>query len=118
MAGCTPHTPPATIPTAEAAPQALVEGFTIGMRFHAAPVVRLADAKPVQLGHAARADGAWRIYAFADSSGQKLRKLMDVLAASQQSPLSRFPPNWPALHTSTHFQPLFPHTPPDLNSTH
>jgi phenol 2-monooxygenase len=34
------------------------------MRFHSAPVIRLADAKPVQLGHAARADGAWRIYAF------------------------------------------------------
>ena len=45
------------------------------MRFHSAPVVRLADAKPVQLGHAARADGAWRIYAFADASGKRLREL-------------------------------------------
>ena len=81
-AGVATHYPPATVLTAEATHQALAEGFTIGMRFHSAPVVRLADAKPVQLGHAARADGAWRIYAFADGSGQRLRKLMDVLADS------------------------------------
>ena len=43
------------------------------MRFHSALVVRLADAKPVQLGDAAQADGAWRIYAFADASGESLR---------------------------------------------
>jgi phenol 2-monooxygenase len=47
--------------TAEAMFQHLVEGFPVGMRFHPAPVVRLADAKPVHLGHAAQADGAWRI---------------------------------------------------------
>jgi phenol 2-monooxygenase len=52
--------------TAEPASQELAEGFPVGMRFHSAPVVRLADAKPVQLGHAARADGAWRIYVFGD----------------------------------------------------
>jgi phenol 2-monooxygenase len=91
-AGVATHYPPATVLTAEATHQALAEGFTIGMRFHSAPVVRLADAKPVQLGHAARADGAWRIYAFADGSGQKLRKLMDVLADSKQSPVCRFTP--------------------------
>ncbi len=91
-AGVATHYPPATFLTAEATHQALAEGFTIGMRFHSAPVVRLADAKPVQLGHAARADGAWRIYAFADRSGQKLRKLMDVLADSEQSPVCRFTP--------------------------
>ena len=54
--------------TAEAMFQHLAEGFPVGMRFHSAPVVRLADAKPVHLGHAARADGAWRIYIFADRS--------------------------------------------------
>ena len=35
------------------------------MRFHSAPVIRLADAKPVHLGHAVKADGRWRIFAFA-----------------------------------------------------
>ncbi len=89
-AGVATHYPPATYLTAEATHQALATGFTIGTRFHSAPVTRLADAKPVQLGHAARADGAWRIYAFADASGERLRALMDHLAQSEQSPVQRF----------------------------
>ncbi len=47
--------------------QGLAAGFPIGTRFHSAPVVRLADAKPMQLGHAATADGRWRLYLFADA---------------------------------------------------
>ncbi len=91
-AGVGTHYPPATYLTAEATHQALAEGFTIGTRFHSARVVRLADAKPVQLGHAARADGAWRLYAFADPSGERLRALMDRLARSERSPIRRFTP--------------------------
>ena len=84
--------PPATVLTAQATHQTLAQGFTVGMRFHSAPVVRLADAKPVQLGHAARADAAWRIYAFADASGQRLRALAEYLAESANSPVIRFTP--------------------------
>jgi phenol 2-monooxygenase len=62
------------------------------MRFHSALVVRRADAKPVQLGHAARADGAWRIYAFADATAERLRALMDHFARSERSPIRRFTP--------------------------
>jgi phenol 2-monooxygenase (NADPH) len=91
-AGVATHYPPGTVLTAKATHQALAKGFTIGMRFHSAPVVRVADAKPVHLGHAARADGAWRIYAFADASGERLRGLMDFLAASPSSPIGRFTP--------------------------
>ncbi|GAA4840401.1 FAD-binding monooxygenase [Actinomycetospora corticicola] len=70
--------------TGEPAHQHLAEGFPVGMRFHSAPVVRLADAKPMHLGHAARADGAWRLYAFADrahpaAADSRLRALCDVL---------------------------------------
>ena len=39
--------------TAEPTHQHLADGFPVGMRFHSAPVLRLADAKPVQLGHVA-----------------------------------------------------------------
>lgn len=91
-AGVATHYPPSTYLTADARHQALAEGFTVGMRFHSAPVVRLADAKAVQLGHAARADGAWRIYAFADAGGERLRALMDDLAQSGRSPVRRFTP--------------------------
>jgi phenol 2-monooxygenase len=82
--------------TADARSQHLAEGFPVGMRFHSAPVVRLADAKPVQLGHVARADGAWRIYVFADRNdpagpNSRARELCDFLA-SDASPLTRFTP--------------------------
>ena len=36
--------------------QDLAKGFDIGKRFHSAPVVRLADAKPMHLGHCIEAD--------------------------------------------------------------
>jgi phenol 2-monooxygenase len=82
--------------TAEATFQHLAEGFPVGMRFHSAPVIRLADAKPVHLGHVARADGAWRLYVFADRSeptnpNSRVRELCDFLA-SDASPLTRFTP--------------------------
>ncbi len=81
---------------AEPAFQQLATGFTIGMRFHSAPVVRLADAKPMQLGHAGGADGAWRIYAFADArnpldSASRLGALCRFLD-SDASPIRRFTP--------------------------
>ena len=77
--------------------QHLAEGFPIGMRFHSAPVIRLADAKPVHLGHALEADGRWRIFAFADSgnpaaSSSTLRALCEFLSGSAQSPLRRYTP--------------------------
>ena len=82
--------------TAEAKFQHLAEGFPVGMRFHSAPVVRLADAKPVHLGHVARADGAWRIYIFADQNdpaggASHARELCEFLA-SDTSPIQRFTP--------------------------
>ncbi len=72
--------------TADAMFQHLAEGFPVGMRFHSAPVVRLADAKPVDLGHVARADGAWRIYIFADHNdptgeSSRARELCEFLAS-------------------------------------
>ena len=91
-AGVATHYAPATILTAEAMHQHLAKGFTIGMRFHSAPVVRVADAKPMHLGHVARADAAWRIYAFADADGRRLRELANFLAESAYSPIRRFTP--------------------------
>jgi phenol 2-monooxygenase len=49
--------------------QDLATGFPLGKRFKSAPVTRVADGNPVHLGHHARADGRWRIYAFADDGG-------------------------------------------------
>ncbi|TDG03900.1 3-hydroxybenzoate 4-monooxygenase [Paraburkholderia guartelaensis] len=73
--------------TGEATHQALASGFVIGTRFHSAPVIRLADAKPVHLGHAARADGRWRLYAFADARGEALDALCEHLFSAPDSVL-------------------------------
>lgn len=83
--------------TGAATHQHLAKGFAVGMRFHSAPVVRLADAKPVHLGHCARADGRWRLYAFADNAGpaaawSRLRALCEHLEHSVESPLRCFTP--------------------------
>ena len=91
-AGVATHYAPATVLTAPATYQNLANGFTIGMRFHSAPVIRAADAKPMHLGHVARPDGAWRIYAFADAGEKALHALADFLAESPKSPVLRFTP--------------------------
>lgn len=69
-AGFATHYKPEFSPlTGTAEHQQLATGFEIGTRFHSAPVIRVADAKPVQLGHVHRADGRWRVYLFADETG-------------------------------------------------
>jgi phenol 2-monooxygenase len=82
--------------TAEAMSGQLAAGFPVGMRFHSAPVVRLADARPVHLGHVARADGAWRIYIFADhhdpANGQSRARELCEFLESDASPVKRFTP--------------------------
>jgi phenol 2-monooxygenase len=95
-AGVATHYEPSLI-TGESTHQDLATGFPIGERFHSAPVVRLADAKPMELGHVARADGRWRLYAFADSAdprdpASRLRGLCEFLAGAEGSPLRRFTP--------------------------
>ena len=55
------------------------------MRFHSAPVIRLADAKPVHLGHTVKADGRWRLFAFADAEDPAAA----VLAAASSVRISR-----------------------------
>ncbi|MEZ5660426.1 MAG: FAD-dependent monooxygenase [Burkholderiaceae bacterium] len=79
---------------APATHQALARGEEIGRRFHSAPVVRLADAKQMQLGHVAQADARWRIYAFAgkgDGSdpGSAIHRLSDWLENDPDSPVRR-----------------------------
>ncbi len=74
--------------------QDLATGFAVGMRFHSAPVTRLADGRSVHLGHVARADAAWRLYVFADEAGlagTRVPELCEYLV-SPASPVTRFTP--------------------------
>jgi phenol 2-monooxygenase/3-hydroxybenzoate 4-monooxygenase len=93
-AGMGTHYPPSLI-TGEARHQHLASGFVIGTRFHSAPVVRITDAKPVQLGHAGQADGRWRLYAFAGAEDHVnaqggVRALCRFLETSPESPVRKY----------------------------
>ncbi|KZY25831.1 phenol 2-monooxygenase, partial [Sulfitobacter sp. HI0040] len=71
--------------------QALARGLPVGMRFHSAPVIRVADARPMELGHVAEADGRWRLYAFAGAGdtgqqGGAVARLCDRLGTDGASP--------------------------------
>lgn len=95
-AGTATHYKPSVL-TGAASHQHLAQGLVIGKRFHSAPVIRLADAKPVHLGHAAQADGRFRIYAFSRAedpaaAGSSIRALCNFLTEARESPLKRYTP--------------------------
>ncbi len=78
--------------------QALARGLTVGMRFHSAPVIRVADAKPMHLGHVLEADGRWRLIVFAAArdEGQPdggVAGLCDHLLGDPAGPLRRHTPD-------------------------
>ena len=80
--------------TGAATHQHLATGFDIGKRFHSAPVVRLADAKPMHLGHCVEADARFRVFVFAPTGdaggpGGAVATLCDWLEHDPASPLRR-----------------------------
>ncbi|MCC9173842.1 FAD-binding monooxygenase [Arthrobacter sp. zg-Y179] len=89
----TEYTPSVLI--AEPRHQELAAGFPLGKRFKSAPVLRVCDTNPVQLGHQARADGKWRIYVFADAAAagtpSPVTELAEWLDTAPDSPLAATP---------------------------
>lgn len=83
--------------TADSGHQHLAGGFEIGTRFHSAPVIRVADARRMHLGHAHRADGRWRIYAFSGTDRAPLDDFLAWLGGDPASPLVRSTPEDAAL---------------------
>jgi phenol 2-monooxygenase/3-hydroxybenzoate 4-monooxygenase len=122
-AGVGTHYQPSMI-QGEATHQALARGFTIGMRFHSAPVVRAFDARPLHLGHCGKADGRWRLYAFAgagDDGGAQggIAALCRFLADSPRSPL-RYTPAGADPDAILDLRAIFqvPHAALDLQALH
>ncbi|MFK4729577.1 FAD-binding monooxygenase [Agromyces mediolanus] len=75
--------------------QGLATGFPIGKRFKSSEVSMVCDGNVVHLGHHAKADGRWRIYAFADAPAAGEASALASWAewmASPASPLARFTP--------------------------
>ncbi|KAK5123479.1 hypothetical protein LTR85_002517 [Meristemomyces frigidus] len=79
MAGVETRYKPGVLTSGDTSYQHLAKGYQIGMRFQSVQVLRLADAKPVHLGHVMDADGRWRIVIFGDKSD----------ATSASSPVSK-----------------------------
>jgi phenol 2-monooxygenase len=110
-AGTAGHYRPSLL-TGESTHQHLASGLAIGMRFHSAPVIRLADAKPLHLAHVVKADGRWRIFAFggaedpaAPNSG--IRRLCDFLAEARESPVRKYTPDSADIDAVIDFRAVF-----------
>ncbi|WP_448003148.1 FAD-binding monooxygenase [Agromyces bauzanensis] len=93
-AGMATHYEPGLL-TGDGTWQHLATGFPIGERFHSAPVARVGDAQPLELGHVHLADGRWRIYAFGDRAPiddprSRLRAFAESWLAG---PAARFTPD-------------------------
>lgn len=76
--------------------QDLASGFEIGKRFHSAPVIRLGDAKRIELGENLRAGITWSLFIFADENNpmnenSKVRNLCEFLSSSN-SPITKYTP--------------------------
>lgn len=105
--------------TGGSARQHLAEGFMVGTRFHSAPVIRLADAKPMHLGHTVKADGRWRLFAFADAAGldgpnSRLRALCEFLANDAAAPIRRYTPPRAAVDAVIDLRAILQREPRDM----
>jgi phenol 2-monooxygenase len=117
-AGTATHYRPSII-AAEPSHQHLAAGFVIGKRFHSAPVIRLADARPVHLGHVVKADGRFRIFAFAGAGrpaapGSAIVALCDFLAADRRSPVRRYTPIGADIDSVIDVRAIFQQAHPEL----
>ena len=77
--------------------QHLATGFHIGQRFHSAKAVRIADGRPIHLGHLNKADGRWRIFIFGNQqnpleSSSDVHKLVQFLAYDKNAPVQQYTP--------------------------
>lgn len=111
-AGLTVHYEPSSL-TGIDTYQSLASGFPIGKRFHSAPVVRLADAMPMHLGHCIDADGRWRLLVFAADGdigqpGDDIHALCDFLESSNQSPIRRHTPDGENIDAIIDVRAVFP----------
>lgn len=95
----------------DASHQRLATGLPVGKRFHSAPVVRVADAMQLQLGHVAEADGRWRIYAFAGrADSAAIFRLAAWLERDPRSPVVRYTRNGEDIDSVIDLRAIFQQT--------
>ena len=72
--------------------QNLATGIPVGERFHSAPVIRLADAKPMELGHVMEVGHRWTLFAFnsqdaPDNQNSDMWQVLTKLSRDSRSPI-------------------------------
>jgi phenol 2-monooxygenase len=100
--------------------QHLAHGLVIGMRFHSAPVIRLADAKTIHLGHTVNVDGRWRLFLFAGSedtgaTGSSISAMCNFLTDNPTSPIRQYTPNKRDIDSLIDVRAIFQHNHRDLS---
>jgi len=103
--------------------QALATGYPVGKRFHSAPVIRMADALPMELGHVLKADGRWRLIALAPKDDNathacSVASLCDYLQNAVDSPVRRYTPAGADIDTVIDVRAVFqqPHREVEINA--
>lgn len=117
-AGTAAHYHPSVL-TGEATWQHLATGFPIGTRFHSAPVIRVADARPIHLGHTVKADGRWRLFAFSGAEDPAtptsgIRALCEFLSNAETSSVKTYTPTGGDIDEAIDLRAIFQQAHQDL----
>ncbi|KAJ4012639.1 hypothetical protein NW752_008352 [Fusarium irregulare] len=89
-AGMATQYKPSVLTSVADSDESVASGLTVGMRFPSAPVVRLSDAKPMQLNSVLPADGRWHILTFCSGDDTKAR--LSVVASEIDVLIKTFTP--------------------------
>ncbi|WP_217133476.1 FAD-binding monooxygenase [Leucobacter chinensis] len=115
-AGFMTHYTPSIV-TDAGAQQHLATGFTIGKRFKSVETVRVCDAVTMHLGHHHRADGRYRIYAFADADASAMNDWAEWLHSDPASPVRRFTPAGTDLDSVFDVKAVYQQDPHEIDHT-
>ncbi|KAL4727937.1 hypothetical protein ACLX1H_004636 [Fusarium chlamydosporum] len=89
-AGMATNYPPSILTCVTDDDESIASGFAVGTRFPSAPVVRLSDAKPMELNSVLPADGRWHILTFC--SGTSTKKQLHEVASQLDNLIQLFTP--------------------------
>lgn len=99
--------------------QALATGYPIGKRFRSAQAVRVADGNKVHLGHLHKADGRFRIYAFADQGGlakdSEISRWAEWMKTDPSSPIVKYTPRGADLNSVFDVKAIYQDDYTDIN---
>lgn len=120
MAGLQTKYKPGPLTSSDTTHQHLATGYEIGTRFQSDLVLRVADAKPVHLGHTLDADGRWRIVLFNSSSASPSSPstpLSTLYAFLEKHLIPKYTPPTSDIDSLIDFRAIFTHSRKDFEIT-